>query len=422
MDIGLIFEFLLLVVLFVSAAFFSAIETALVALSKVKIKTLMDQYPNKAKALSVWLTDPNKLLTTILIGINTVAISSSAVGSFIAIRIAETYMLPRWIIGTVTAMFITLIIIIFGEVAPKIIAIHSPEKITLFMIKPLVWFDNRIAPFTNIFTAIANALLKLIGQEPVKKLTITTEEEIRAMLKVGAEEGVLQEDERRMIHSIFDFGDTVVREVMVPRTQMVCINMKDNIDKILDNVVKEGFTRLPVYINNLDNIIGILYAKDLLNLWKNMELIILQDVIRQPYFIPETKKVSELLKEFQKGKIHMAIVVDEFGGISGLVTLENLMEEIIGEIRDEYDTDERHIEYLNDGNINADASIPIDDIARELKVELVSDDTITTLGGFVVHLMGRIPKKGEEIKYKNLKFIIIDSDKRQIHKIKISKI
>lgn len=315
----------------------SATETSLIALNRVKIKFLIEKYPSKSKSLSLWLNDPNRILTTIIIVVNISIIGASTVAALISAKIAEIYNLNKWIIGSISGILVTIIMIMIGEIVPKIFAIRNAERIALLIVNPLSIIDDAIFPFAKFITNIANNIIKFSGADPVKKIPLVTLEEIKSLVHIGAEEGVIHKEEKEMMHSIFDFGDTVVKEVMVKREDMVCININYSINRILEIVVEEGFSRLPVYKENLDNIVGILYAKDLLSVWKNRKLVIIQDIIREPYFVNENKKVNEILKEFQNGKIHLTIVLDTYGKVVGLVTLEDILEEIVGEIKDEYD-------------------------------------------------------------------------------------
>lgn len=418
-NIIFIVEIAILVVLYCLSACFSGGEAALITLGKLKTRKLIEKYPRKEKAFSVWLEHPNKIITTILIGNNTVNIFASALASLIAVRVAEIVHIGRGLTVSLTAVIVTITIIMFGEVTPKIFAIRNPEKISLLVIGPFVLLNKSISTFVGIFDRFARIIIKFFGGNPEKKNPTITEEEIKIAVQLGKDEGVLTDSEKKMIHSIFEFGDTVVKEVMVPRIDMICISINDSLDRILAVTVEEGFTRLPVYKDNLDNIIGILYVKDLLNLLRDKELIIIQDIIRQPYFVPENKKVTELLKEFKKGKLHMAIIVDEYGGTSGLVTLENLIEEIVGEIRDEYDLEESKLQFADDGAGVIEGKMSIDEIKEILHLDFPFTDDAGTIGGFIVNYLGRVPHIGEEIRINNFLITIINADRRKINQLKI---
>lgn len=325
---------------FVLDILLSATETSLISLNRTRIKSLIEKYPSKARYFSLWLNDPNRILTTMIVGVNIAIIGTSTIAALLSTKIAKIYNLNEWVMGSISGILVTVAMILIGEIVPKIFAIRNAEKIALLVINPLAKLDNAIFPFAKFLTYIANNIIKFFGGNPVQKIPLITSEEIKTLIHIGAEEGIIHKDEKDMLHSVFDFKDTVVKEVMVPRKDMVCMDINSNINKILDIVVAEGFTRLPVYKVDLDNIVGSIHTKDLLSIWKYKKLVLIQDIIRAPYFVNENKKVNEILKEFQKGRIHMAIVLDTYGKTAGLVTLEDLLEEIVGEIKDEYDSDE----------------------------------------------------------------------------------
>lgn len=245
-----------------------------------------------------------------------------------------------------------------------------------------------------------------------------TEDEIRMSIKMGGETGILTESEHKMIHRVFEFKDTLVKEIMVLKNDMVCINIEDPLEKIIEKAIEEGFSRLPVYKNNIDNIVGVLYAKDLLSMLREQNLIILQDCVRQPYFISPTKKVSDLLKKFQKGKLHMAIVKDEYNSTLGLITLEDLIEEIIGDIRDEYDIEEYELPKDDNGALIVDAKMTVSEL-KKAGMELVGVPMEETVAGFVTQFCGKVPNKGEQFRVKNFIITIVETDKYKVKQVKI---
>jgi len=342
MDNSFLIELISLFVLFLLAAFFSGSETALIALSKARTKFLMSEHPGKAKSLSVWFNNPNRLLTTLLIGFNIVAIVSEKLSLSICSRFIGLFgwSISKESIEWVATAFVILVIVLTGEILPKIFAIHNAQKVALMSIQPLVVFDRILSPFTKSFTALATWAVTRIGGAPKKSQTITSESEIKRLITLGSDEGVLDPREKEMLYNVFDFSDTLVRQVMVSREKMVCINIDEKIDKIINMIIEQGYSRLPVYKNTLDNIVGVVYAKDLLNLWRFKHLIIIQDLIRPPYFIPPDRKVTDLLREFRNGKMHLA-VVREGEKVVGLITMEDLIEEVFGEIDDEYDFEDK---------------------------------------------------------------------------------
>lgn len=421
MDILMQVELWSLLMLFIFAAFLSIAETSLIGMNRIRIIANIKNNHPKAKYLQLWINEPNKILATLSILINAVAISASTVGAFLSIQIAKNYKLPESFVATITAILITIIIIIFGEISPKIFAIRNTEKMGLLLIKPIVYIYYIIKPITEIFVKISNFTVKLFGGTPTSSIPIISSKDITSVLDVGLEEGYINVQEKNMMSSILRFKDLVVKDVMVPRISMVAIDIKWEPEKIIDFVIEEGYTRMPVYKDNLDNIVGIINTKDMLSMIKNRGLIIFQDLIRIPFFIPETTNLSDLLKEFKKGKLHMAIVVDEFGGTSGLITLEDILEEIVGEIKDEYDVEEKEIEKIDDKNLIAKASVEIIKLKNEYNIDVPETEEVKTLGGFLLALFNKVPKEGEQIKFGNLLFTIVRSDVKKIIKVKITK-
>jgi len=249
-----------------------------------------------------------------------------------------------------------------------------------------------------------------------------SEEDIQSIIDVGEEEGVIDQQEHEMIHGIFELKQAVVREVMVPRPDVKCVSSRAKIKDIIDLVISKGHSRIPIFEGKIDNIIGIVYAKDLLKFWgKDEEAIPLEKVMREPYFIPETKRLEELLKEFKRKRVHMAVVVDEYGGLSGLVTIEDLIEEVFGEIEDEYDQRaEGRIIRLGDGSISVDAKLEIEELESYFDVE-IQKENFETVGGFIFHLLGRVPKVGERVDFGDLRMTIESTDARRIERVKITR-
>lgn len=242
------------------------------------------------------------------------------------------------------------------------------------------------------------------------------------MISMGEEEGVLEEEEKEMINSIFEFGDTRVQEVMIPRLDIVAVEAGRNLTDILKVAVEDGHSRIPVFEKKIDKIIGVLYVKDLLSLWgkRAEEDLKVKDLTRAPYFVPETKKVNELLREFRRKKIHLAIVVDEYGGTAGLVTLEDLLEEIVGEIEDEYDEKKEEIKILEEGVALINGRMDIGEVNEKLKINLPEKEGVETIAGFVVDYLGRVPQTGEELTYENLRISVVEADRRRVVKVKIT--
>ncbi|NOX97054.1 MAG: HlyC/CorC family transporter [Nitrospirae bacterium] len=410
-----------LIVLLLFSAYFSASETSLTSLGRLKMKSLIEREKKKASLLSIWLEDPNRLLATILVGNNIVNVAASVLFTTILFRL-----LGPGAVGRATALSIgimTFLILVFGEIAPKTYARQNAEKVALQIIKLLRLLSQILSPLTIALVFVANIIIRFSGGKITKPGPFMTEEEIRGMLSVGEEEGVLEEKEKEMIDSIFEFGNTKVQEVMIPRLDIVAVEAGRSLTDILKVAVDAGHSRIPVFEKKVDNIIGVLYVKDLLSLWENKdeEKLKVKDLIRAPYFVPETKQVSELLREFQKKKIHLAIVVDEYGGTAGLVTLEDLLEEIVGEIEDEYDEEREGIKILGEGVALIDGKTDVGEANEKLDIDLPEKEGVETVAGFVVDRLGRVPQTGEELTYKNLLISVVEADRRRVVKVKIVK-
>ncbi len=324
-----VFFIVLMAVLGLFSFFFSACETAILSLNKLKIRALINKGSRRAKVVYGLITRLDRLITSILVGNNFLNIAISALGAALFIQIFGQH----WgiILSTVV---ITSFVLIFCEITPKILATKYPESIALKLSYPISFLLKLMHPLSRLFTAIGNGIIRLLGIKPPKRSPLVTEEEIRLMIEVGKEEGVLLEEERRLIHRIFEFGDALVKDVMIPREKMVCVSLDADEEQILDLLIEEGHTRIPVYKENLDNIVGIIYARDLPFMWKNGALIIIADIMHPAYFVSPLKKVSELLQDFQRMKTQIAIVRDESEKTLGLVTLEDILEEIVGEIEE----------------------------------------------------------------------------------------
>lgn len=321
----------LLGIFFIISFFLSLSETALVALSKIRLRHLIEKGLKNAKIAHKVVSHPDRLITTILVGNNFVNIAVSVIGTAIFIY----FFGPKWgmIISTVV---VTFFILVFAEITPKLVAAQYPEKVSLLVARPMSFLINILRPIVNVFMGIGNFLIRVLGIRHNPRVPLITEEEIRLMIEVGKEEGAVSDEERKMLHRIFEFGDTLVGEVMAPKEKMAAIKIDAKPEELLDLLVEEGHSRIPVYKDSIEGVIGIIYARDLLHIWHNKGLIIIPDLVQPAYFVRKDKKVNEVLKDFQRMKIQIAIVVDENKKTLGLVTLEDLIEEIVGEIDEEY--------------------------------------------------------------------------------------
>jgi gliding motility-associated protein GldE len=399
------------------SALFSASETAFTALNKARVRKLKDAKVKGSALVEKLIEDPQRLLSTLLLGNSLVNVLIAS----LATKLATDYFGNAGIgIATGTATFF---IIIFGEITPKNYAVRHAERVALFAAPLIAGLSYILYPLARILVILSNGILKIFGLEIIKGQPFLTPEEIKAIVAIGEEEGVLEEEERKMIHSILEFGDTIVKEIMVPRTEIVALPETATIKDALEVALKEGYSRIPVYSGNVDNIVGILYIKDLIAFLKRGKLDLkIKEIMRQPFFVPETKRVDDLLREFQKNKTHMAIVLDEYGGTAGLVTLEDVLEEIVGEIFDEYDfKEEARLEQVAENEWIADGKLDIDAIEEYFGIEITEEET-ETLGGFVSSLLGHVPSVGEKCVFDGLELEVISVANRRVDKVKIRKL
>jgi CBS domain containing-hemolysin-like protein len=412
-------EIVLIIVCLLLSAFFSATETSLVSISELKAKHLIEENGSYAKQLNLWLLKPNKVLITILIGNNIVNIFSSVLATDLSMKLFGDIQLA------ITTGVMTFLILLFGEITPKALAKNNYERLGVLFIKPLKYFYYLFYPVTYVLEYFVILLNKLTGIKIEKLGPSITEDEIEFLIKMGEKEGILEYQKKEMLHNIFEISERTAKEVMVPRTDMVVLDIEENFESMLKVIRETEFSRIPVYEEKLDNIIGILYVKDILKyLNDKFENIKVRSIIRKAYFVPETKKLDELLKEFQLKRIHMAIVVDEYGGVSGIVTLEDIIEEIVGEIRDEYDNEEDiKIVKVSDGIFKADARVSIDDFLEYFNIERAENMSgFETLGGLIYDLAGKVPEVGEEYQFNGYILKVLHRDGRKLKTIEIKKI
>lgn len=415
----LIIEAVCLLGFLILSAFFSGSETALFSLNKLQLKKMQKEESGwRVNSIIKLLNDPQKTLITILTGNMFVNIAASSLATYLAIKLFGNVG-----IGIAGGIMIFMILV-FGEIVPKSLAISNAETIAKKIARPVEIISSFLFPLILFFKIIINALYYFFGKKRVKEKKEITEEDLITLINVGKDEGVIEEEEKKMIRNIFEFGDTMVKEVMVPRVDMACIPSEAKLNSILRLIKKMGHSRIPVYKETIDNIIGILYTKDLLVVYeqwyKSKEKFDLKKIIRRAYFVPENKKIDDLLDIFQRDKIQIAIAIDEYGGIAGLVTMEDVVEEIVGEIIDEYDKETKLYEIIDNNTVIADGIISIDKINELLNIEIPEND-FETLGGFIYDLMGRVPNKNETLEYKNIQITIEQVVKNRIIRVIIKK-
>ncbi len=431
---SLIFKIVLLLVLILINAFFAMSEIAIISLNDAKLEKQAQQGNKKAKKLLKLTSNPSKFLSTIQIGVTLAGFlsSASASQSFVEMlsgalsSVADAINIPMSVVEGFSLVVITLITsyfsLVFGELVPKRVAMYNPEKISFRIAGILTFVATATKPFVKVLSLSVNGILRLIGIDPNSEPEEVTEEEIRMMVDVGGEKGVIEDTQKEMINNIFEFDDIDAGDIMTHRTDVSAVEINDPIQDVVEIAEKEGYSRIPVYEESLDKIIGIVYIKDLIgyigsSVPKNESL---RKIMREPYFVPESMKCGMLFQEMTARRVQMAVVVDEYGGTAGIVTLEDLVESIVGNIQDEYDNEEEEFSVIDETTFTVDGTTPIDEVNEHVGVDL-PDDEYDTIGGFVISLLGYLPQDGEmnELEYKNLRFTILNLEDKRIGKLKV---
>jgi putative hemolysin len=409
----------LLVVLLVLSAIFSAFESAIFNASYIKLESLSKK-SNLAKKILSLKKRTDSVISTIVLGNNFVNILFSAIVTYLAIKIAESKNISQSLAVIVATIIATLVIVLFGETVPKSIGAYLSEKSSMKLYYPFMLFWFLFYPLALALSHITNGFLKLFHIKKRGKRIFDTQEEMLSMLEIGKEEGIIEKTEQKMIFSIFEFGDTLVREVMTPRVDIISLSVESTLDDVLKCIMNSNHSRIPIYENNIDNIIGILYIKDLFKIFsaKTEKTTDLQSILRNAYFVPETKGVDELFNEMQKNKIQIAMVFDEYGGLSGLITIEDILEEIVGEIQDEYEVEEKTSQKIGENAYLISGTLEVEDFNEHFNANF-SDEEATTIGGIILEKLGRLPNPGEEISINKFKFIISKIRNRRIVQVKV---
>lgn len=412
-------------------AFFASAEVAVLSIGRLRLTELAAQGHRSARLIAMWAENPARLqtaaqLATKLFGFLAVALALAVYGRPLADWLAQVN--PSWSpslqIG-IAAALITVLLALFALMAadllPRAFAARHPEPIARLASYPLGIFWVMAAPLAHMAGTI-NALLsgRSIADGISSPVPLVTEEQIKTLVDAGEEGGVLEEEEKEMIYSIFELGDTLAYEVMVPRMDIVALEADTSLQDALVVIVQAGHSRIPVYEDTIDNTIGMLYAKDLLQCWPNLESIRLRDILRPAYYVPETKPVDELLQELQQRKVHIAIVVDEYGGLAGLLTIEDILEEIVGEIQDEYDTEEPSVEIISPDEAMFDGRIDLDDVNDEMDIELPTDTT-DTLSGLISSSLGRVAEVGDRVTLAGVEMTVLSMHGRRIKQVRVTR-
>ncbi len=414
MDSGIFFQAAAIVILIALSSFFSSAETAMTTVNKIRIQSLAEQGNKKAVVLEKIISDSPKMLSTVLIGNNIVNMSVSSLMTTLTIRI-----LGNAYVGITTGI-LTLLILIFGEITPKNMANIHAEKLALTYARIIYGLMFLLTPVVFVVNKITAGVLILFHVDPNVKASTMTEHELRTLVNVGEKDGVIENEEKQMIYNVFDFGDSTAKDVMIPRIDMTFVDVSSTYDELMSIFTKDMHTRFPVYEDNTDNVIGIINMKDLL-IYPKEKPFAIRNILREPYFTYEYKATADLMIEMRKASVNLAIILDEYGATAGLVTLEDLLEEIVGEIRDEYDEDEvEDIKEIQPGREYAvQGSAKLDDINEALHIHLESED-YDSIGGYIIEQLDCLPKDGQSVTLENGIRLVVDRiDKNRIELVHI---
>jgi putative hemolysin len=419
-----VFQISIIAVCLVLSGFFSAAETAITSLGSLKAKHLIDSQGKAVRQLNLWLTYPGRVLTTILIYNNVVNILASAIATDLAARHFESQA-----IGIATGG-ITFFVLIFGEIIPKSFAKAHHERFAIFLMRFIYVIYYASYPVVYALSEFASRIVKLFGSKDSGTPPIT-EEELEFLINVGERAGVIEETKKDMIASVFEFDETKVREIMTPRTDIRAVGIDCTFEESLNIAIESGFSRIPVYDENIDNIVGVLLVKDLLKLARKSEnglaaSFSVEKIIREPFFIPESKLIIDVFKELKRTKNHISIVIDEHGGTAGLITLEDILEEIVGEIQDEFDTEEADILEIEDGIFDVAGSLNVADFLEFFDLEDKDlsegrDDDVDTLAGWVTQLVGDLPEVGKKVQIGPFSVEVAEAEKQRIQRLRVKK-
>ena len=406
-------QIIVLIILLVLSALFSSAETALTTVNKIRIRSLAEKGKRSAKTVAKLIEDPSKMISAILIGNNIVNLSASSLTTTLVIEQFKS--IPA---GVATGI-LTVLILIFGEITPKTLATIYNEKLSLIYAPAILLLTRIMTPVIVLLNFISRGLLWIFRIDPNKKVSAMTENELLTIVDVSHEEGVIESEEREMINNVVDFGDSLARDIMVPRIDMDFVEDTVNYDELVAAFEENMYTRLPVYHETRDNVVGIVNLKDIFFYKGSKEDFRIEDFLREPYFTYEYKKTSELLREMRKESIALAIVLDEYGATAGLVTVEDLIEEIVGEIRDEYDEDEEDVvTSVGENEYLADGAAKLEEINEALGLSLASDD-YDSIAGHVIFLLDHLPTEGETLTDKGVTYTVAQVDKNRIDKVHI---
>jgi len=421
LEVDSIFRVVLFFVLIGFSAFFSGSESAYFSLSKELVDRLRETSTSGAMRVTRLLDNPRHLLVTILFGNTIVNVAAASVATLLTADLSAAFRLPHSLSIFIEVVVVTLILLVFSELTPKVIAVKNPYQFAEKASIPLTLFFYLFYPITLILDKFP-ALVSGAMATRVKRHFLS-KDELKILIEVSEEHGALEEDEKEMIHSIFEFSKTTVREIMVPRIDMVCVERRAPLEELIYIIKERGHTRIPVYEEKIDNIVGVIHAKELLPFIDHAKKkeTDLGNLAREAHFVPDTKRIDELLSELQKEKQHMAIVVDEYGGTAGLITLEDVIEEIVGEIQDEYDQENPLFVKLSENKYLVNAKIDLDELNEELGMKLPVDKNYESLGGLIYEQIGAVPRKKQVVRYGSYKFVVEKVQKNRIVEVIVIK-
>ncbi len=407
-------SFILLIILLALSAFFSSSEAAFFSANRIKIKHLADKGNKNAMQMVNFYNSPDKILTTILVGNNIVNAAAVSIATYMLSKI----MSGQATIVTVTTIIMSIIILIFGEISPKTIAVSKADRIALMFITPIYYLFKVFSPPVKLLAFIGKITVRIFGIKDISSKHDITEEEAKNLFSSYADNWQITKTRKKILQSAFELKEILVKEIMVPRTDIVAIDVSYPLSKIMNIIQKNGYSRYPVYENNLDNIKGILNVKDIISIAQTKSPFRINEFLREAYFIPDNCTIENAMKQMQKHRMHISIIVDEYGGVEGLITLEDILEEIVGEIQDEYDIEESSIVKLQKDNVwQVEGDVTIRELNEILPEKLPEDDNYNTIAGFIYKIADKIPKENEIFKFNNYVFIIKKMNKNKIFSV-----
>lgn len=399
-------------------AFFAGVETAITSLSTLSLNKLKSRHPRRAELFAYWETRPNEVIATLLVCTNLGLIATAVLSTSIALDLAAYWSYSTTVMMLAVSAVSIVVTLVGGDIIPKIFSRYRAEGVAVFGIGVLVKM-SMVFRFVNLaLLAMSERIIRLLRLQASKEKPFLQAEELKVLL---TSDETLPKSTRRMMRNILEFGKTRISRVMVPRDKIQAVSLDQTPEKVIEQIIEKEYSRVPVYRGNLDNIVGIIYSKDLALAWRGGSLFVIDDLIRPAYFVPGSARIDKVLREFKSGHQHMAVIVDEFGSTIGLATIEDLVEEIVGEIWDEYDIQEKTIFSLPDGSSLLKAGESLYKVNDDLGLNLPAND-FSTVGGWVLDLFGRIPKPGDTVRWDNLEIEITDADKKHVIRVRIRKV